>query len=113
MDMAISSAEIVMVVARLNAMNAMAMEGSVVIGAMEQEEMVYAFIVQVQTGKDECFSCNGRGYKECDECDGRGVLECDDCNGYGKLRCQECEGEGKVKVECSECDGEGKVSIFK
>ena len=48
MDMAISSAEIVVVVARLNAMNAMAMEGSVVIGAMEQEEMVYAFIVQVQ-----------------------------------------------------------------
>ena len=46
MDMAISSAEIVMVVARLNAMNAMAMEGSVVIGAMEQEETEAAFIAQ-------------------------------------------------------------------
>ena len=48
MDMAISSAEIVMVVARLNAMSAMAMEGCVVAGAMELEEMGDAFIVQVQ-----------------------------------------------------------------
>ena len=48
MDMAISSAEIVVVVARLNAMSAMAMEGCVVAGAMELEEMGDAFIVQVQ-----------------------------------------------------------------
>jgi hypothetical protein len=48
MDMAISSAEIVVVVARLNAMSAMAMEGCVVTGAMELEGMDDAFIVQVQ-----------------------------------------------------------------
>lgn len=48
MDMAISSAEIVVVVARLNAMNAMAMEGFVVTGAMDLEEMGDAFIVLVQ-----------------------------------------------------------------
>ena len=48
MDMAISSAEVVVVVARLNAMSAMAMESSVVTGAMELEEMGDAFIVQVQ-----------------------------------------------------------------
>ena len=48
MDMAISSAEIVVVVARLNAMSVMAMEGCVVTGAMELEEMGDAFIVQVQ-----------------------------------------------------------------
>ena len=48
MDMAILSAEIVVVVARLNAMNAMAMESFVVTGAMDLEEMGNAFIVQVQ-----------------------------------------------------------------
>ena len=48
MDMAISSAEIVVVVARLNAMSAMAMEGFVVTGAMDLEEMGDAFIVLVQ-----------------------------------------------------------------
>ena len=48
MDMAISSAEIVVALARLNAMSVMAMESCVVTGAMEQEEMDDAFIVQVQ-----------------------------------------------------------------
>ena len=48
MDMAILSAEIVVVVARLNAMSVMAMEGCVVTGAGGLEEMEIAFIAQVQ-----------------------------------------------------------------
>ena len=67
---------------------------------------------EYESGRVECFDCNGDGYYydddeeqvECENCAGDGDIDCGECDGDGTVECDECAGDGYIK--CDDCGGD-------